>query len=50
MFARMWRGWAASTQAADLYEESLRSTFLPAAYAISGLKGAFEATSPEADQ
>jgi hypothetical protein len=40
MIARMWRGWAASTQAADLYEEFLRSTFLPAAYAIPGFKGA----------
>jgi heme-degrading monooxygenase HmoA len=36
----MWRGWAASTEAADLYEEFLRSDFLPSAYAIPGFKGA----------
>jgi heme-degrading monooxygenase HmoA len=40
MIARMWRGWAASTESADLYEKFLRSTFLPAAYAIPGFKGA----------
>ena len=40
MIARMWRGWAATTAAADLYEEFLRSTFLPGAYAIPGFKGA----------
>jgi heme-degrading monooxygenase HmoA len=40
MIARMWRGWAAGTEAADLYEEFLRSTFLPAAYEIAGFKGA----------
>ena len=40
MIARMWRGWAVSTAAADLYEEFLRSTFLPAAHAIAGFKGA----------
>jgi len=40
MIARMWRGWAASTAAADLYEEFLRSSFLPAAFSIAGFKGA----------
>ncbi len=40
MIARMWRGWAASAAAADLYEAFLRSSFLPAAYSISGFKGA----------
>jgi len=40
MIARMWRGWAASTESADLYQEFLRSTFLPAAYEIPGFKGA----------
>ena len=40
MIARVWRGWAASTEAANLYEEFLRSSFLPAAYAIPGFKGA----------
>jgi antibiotic biosynthesis monooxygenase (ABM) superfamily enzyme len=40
MIARMWRGWAASTASADLYEEFLRSTFLPAAYSVPGFKGA----------
>ena len=40
MIARMWRGWAASKANADLYEEFLRSSFLPAAYSIPGFKGA----------
>jgi heme-degrading monooxygenase HmoA len=40
MIARMWRGWAASVEAANLYEEFLRSNFLPAAYGIPGFKGA----------
>jgi heme-degrading monooxygenase HmoA len=40
MIARMWRGWAAGVEAADLYEEFLRSNFLPAAYGIPGFKGA----------
>jgi heme-degrading monooxygenase HmoA len=40
MIARMWRGWASSTSSADLYEEFLRSTFLPAAYSIPGFRGA----------
>jgi heme-degrading monooxygenase HmoA len=40
MIARMWRGWAASKESADLYEEFLRSTFLPAACSIPGFKGA----------
>jgi|SRR5882757_4577101 len=40
MIARMWRGWAATTASADLYEEFLRSEFLPAAYSIPGFKGA----------
>jgi len=40
MIARMWRGWAATTEAADLYEAFLRSTFLPATYSIPGFKGA----------
>jgi heme-degrading monooxygenase HmoA len=40
MIARLWRGWAATIENADLYQEFLRSTFLPAAYAITGFKGA----------
>jgi heme-degrading monooxygenase HmoA len=40
MIARMWRGWAASKANADLYEEFLRSNFLPAAYSIPGFEGA----------
>lgn len=40
MIARMWRGWAATEATADLYEEFLRSSFLPAAYSIPGFKGA----------
>ena len=40
MIARVWHGWTADTESADLYEEFLRSTFLPAAYGIAGFKGA----------
>ena len=40
MIARMWRGWAASDESADLYEDFLRSKFLPAAHAIEGYLGA----------
>ena len=40
MIARMWRGWAASVEAADLYEDFLRSKFLPSAHAIEGYLGA----------
>lgn len=40
MIIRMWRGWAATVEAADLYEDFLRSTFLPAAHAIEGYLGA----------
>jgi heme-degrading monooxygenase HmoA len=40
MIARMWRGWAATDEAADLYEEFLRVSFLPGAYAIAGFRGA----------
>jgi antibiotic biosynthesis monooxygenase (ABM) superfamily enzyme len=40
MIARIWRGWAATAAAADLYEEFLRSTFLPAANTITGFRGA----------
>jgi hypothetical protein len=40
MITRMWRGWTASTAAADRYEEFLRSEFPPAAYSIPGFKGA----------
>ena len=40
MIARLWRGWAASTEAADLYEAFLRTEFLPSAHAIEGYRGA----------
>ena len=40
MIARVWRGWADTIAAADLYEEFLRSTFLPSIHAIEGYRGA----------
>lgn len=40
MIARVWRGWANSVATADLYEEFLRSTFLPSIHAIEGYRGA----------
>jgi heme-degrading monooxygenase HmoA len=40
MIARMLRGWAASDESADMYEDFLRSKFLPAAHAIEGYLGA----------
>jgi heme-degrading monooxygenase HmoA len=40
MIARLWRGWTGSVAAADLYEEFLRSTFLPSIHAIEGYRGA----------
>jgi antibiotic biosynthesis monooxygenase (ABM) superfamily enzyme len=40
MIARLWRGWAASTEAADQYEAFLRTEFLPSAHAIEGYRGA----------
>jgi|SRR6185437_10110350 len=40
MIARVWWGWTESTAAADLYEEFLRSTFLPSIHAIEGYRGA----------
>ncbi|MBV8813898.1 MAG: antibiotic biosynthesis monooxygenase [Verrucomicrobia bacterium] len=40
MIARLWRGWAANTQNADLYEEFLRSSFLPSLHEIDGYHGA----------
>jgi heme-degrading monooxygenase HmoA len=39
MIARLWRGWAANQQNADLYEEFLRSTFLPRLHEIEGYHG-----------
>jgi heme-degrading monooxygenase HmoA len=40
MIARVWRGWAATSEAADEYQEFLRSTFLVSAHAIDGYRGA----------
>ena len=40
MIARLWRGWTDNVTAANLYEEFLRSTFLPSIHAIEGYRGA----------
>jgi heme-degrading monooxygenase HmoA len=40
MIARVWRGWTDNIAAADLYEEFLRSSFLPSIHAIEGYRGA----------
>ena len=40
MIVRIWRGWAANSATADLYEEFLRSTFLPSIHSIEGYHGA----------
>jgi heme-degrading monooxygenase HmoA len=40
MIARIWRGWAESIATADLYEEFLRSSFLPSIHSIEGYRGA----------
>ena len=40
MIARIWRGWASSVEKADLYQEFLRSTFLPSIHSIEGYRGA----------
>jgi heme-degrading monooxygenase HmoA len=40
MITRIWRGWAANSAAADLYEAFLRSTFLPSIHSIKGYHGA----------
>jgi heme-degrading monooxygenase HmoA len=40
MIARVWRGWTNTIEAADRYEEFLRSTFLPSIHAIDGYRGA----------
>jgi heme-degrading monooxygenase HmoA len=40
MIIRMWHGWAANSTNADLYEEFLRSTFLPSIHSVSGYLGA----------
>ncbi len=40
MIARVWRGWASSVENADLYQEFLRSTFLPSIHGIDGYRGA----------
>jgi heme-degrading monooxygenase HmoA len=40
MIARVWRGWASSVDKADLYQDFLRSTFLPSINAIEGYRGA----------
>lgn len=40
MIVRIWRGWAANSANADLYEEFLRSTFLPSIHSIEGYHGA----------
>ena len=40
MIARIWHGWAASAENADLYQNFLRTTFLPTLYEIEGYQGA----------
>ncbi len=40
MIVRIWRGWAATTAAADAYQEFLRSTFLPSIHSLEGYCGA----------
>jgi len=40
MIIRMWHGWAANSTNADLYEEFLRSTFLPSIHSVKGYHGA----------
>lgn len=40
MIVRIWRGWAANSATADLYEEFLRETFLPSTHSIEGYCGA----------
>ncbi|GIK80810.1 MAG: antibiotic biosynthesis monooxygenase [Xanthobacteraceae bacterium] len=40
MILRMWRGWARGEGNADAYAAFLRDTFLPAAAAIAGYRGA----------
>ncbi len=40
MIVRVWRGWADNIATADLYEEFLRSTFLPSIHSIEGYRGA----------
>jgi heme-degrading monooxygenase HmoA len=40
MIIRIWRGWAATAEAADAYQEFLRSTFLPSIHALQGYCGA----------
>lgn len=40
MIVRIWRGWAANSATADLYEEFLRAKFLPSIHSIKGYHGA----------
>jgi heme-degrading monooxygenase HmoA len=40
MIVRIWRGRAVNSATADLYEEFLRSTFLPSIHSIKGYHGA----------
>ncbi|QCI64683.1 antibiotic biosynthesis monooxygenase [Phreatobacter stygius] len=39
MIARIWRGFAASPEAADAYQAFLRDSFLPAAARLAGFAG-----------
>jgi heme-degrading monooxygenase HmoA len=40
MIVRIWQGWAANSATADLYEEFLRTVFLPSIHSIKGYHGA----------
>jgi heme-degrading monooxygenase HmoA len=40
MIIRVWRGWTTSAEAADAYQEFLRTTFLPSIHSLDGYRGA----------
>ena len=40
MIARLWRGYAATAENADRYQDFLQSQFLPSAHTIEGYRGA----------
>lgn len=50
MIVRVWRGWATTPEAANLYQDFLRSTFLPSAHTIGGYQGAEVLRRPVGDE
>jgi heme-degrading monooxygenase HmoA len=40
MIVRIWRGYAATVESADAYQQFLRTTFLPSIHALEGYRGA----------